>query len=162
LETNLKRIRDDHLKLETKRLNEVMELKRKVDVLQANQPVSSPSGQPYDITQSGSSSLERDMRSPVSLWEETPRIMSCNRSLHIVRVRSRSNERQLWNDRGGNTSSRCMPVESMRPPNSYAGRHHNRANPVYYSSDGSNGGRDSRPEMPLLSAMPPRGVRKPA
>ncbi|KAJ1373699.1 hypothetical protein KIN20_036173 [Parelaphostrongylus tenuis] len=77
-------------------------------------------------------------------------------------VRSRSHGRQLWNDRGGNTSSRCMPVESMRPPNSYAVRHHNRANPVYYSSDGSNGARSPPPEMPLLSAMPPRGVRKPA
>ncbi|KAJ1348249.1 hypothetical protein KIN20_003506 [Parelaphostrongylus tenuis] len=206
LETNLKRIRDDHLKLETKRFNEVMELKRKVDVLQANQPVSSPSGQPYDLTQSGSSSLERDMRSPVSLWEETPRIMSCNRtsaednllrgsflnpkksSMRVRRsdvaqrehspsggekhkekkesshrrVRSRSNGRQLWNDRGGNTSSRCMPVESMCPPNSYTERHHNRANPVYYSSGGSNGGRSPPPEMPLLSAIPPPGVKKPA
>lgn len=211
LESSLKHMRNEHLKLETRRFNEVMELKRRVDVLQANQSLA-PSGQTYDLTQSASS-LERDSRSPVSLWEEAPLTMNHSRinaedgilfgsfsnskkgPMHVRRsdiiqrehspsdgekhkerkesshrrIRSRSNGRKLWNGRVGDSSSRHAPVEPTCPPSSSAefgteasNRRRNRTNTVYYSSGGSNGGRSPPPEMPLLSAVPPPGVKKPA
>lgn len=211
LESELKRMRNNQLKLETKRFNEVIELKRKLDVLQANQSLTSP-GQAYDSNQSASS-LERDLRSPTSMWEEAPHTMnrSCAKPYETIfhgisnrksekgsvrvrrsdivqrghspskeekhrerkefahrRVRSRSNGRQFWSGCAADSSSRYVALEPSRPPISYAefdtdpiSRRHSRSNVVYYSSGGSNGGRSPPPEMPLLSAVPPPGVKKP-
>ncbi|KJH40403.1 hypothetical protein DICVIV_13645 [Dictyocaulus viviparus] len=166
LEADLKRMRNEHLKLETRRFNEVMELKRKMDALQANQKVQplSSTGQIYDLNKPANP-LERDIAcSPVSLWEEPPRSMSGHRpvspddsflfgnymnqkkgsvrirrsgnipsdntpsdvekrkerkeSVHR-RVRSRSNGRQLWNDRLED-SSRYLPMEPTFPTISHA------------------------------------------
>lgn len=39
---------------------------------------------------------------------------------------------------------------------------HSKSTGVYYSSGGSNGGRSPPPEMPLIGAVPPPGIRKPA
>ncbi|KAK5968006.1 hypothetical protein GCK32_018739, partial [Trichostrongylus colubriformis] len=78
LELELKRMRSEHLKLETRRFNEVLELKHKLDMMQTSQmqPLA-PTTHGYDFL----TKPERDdAPSPASLWEEAPRPMSCNRA----------------------------------------------------------------------------------
>lgn len=215
LEMELKRMRNEHLKLETRRFNEVLELKHKLDVLQTTQmqPLA-PSVQGYDFL----NKHERDLaHSPLSLWEEPPRSMSSNcptspddeylfsayppakkgpsrarRSDRLKmdnspsdtekhkerketthrRVRSRSHGRQLWSARKGEvphymTMDPSYHQHHTSHPNVGAdvdphSLRHNRSVNVYYSSGGSNGGRSPPPEMPLLSAIPPPGLKKPS
>ncbi|KIH65998.1 hypothetical protein ANCDUO_03677 [Ancylostoma duodenale] len=52
-------------------------------------------------------------------------------------------------------------VEKRRFDGNSLNRRHGRNNYIYYSSGGSNGGRSPPPEIPLLSAVPPPGVKKP-
>ncbi|WKY17187.1 hypothetical protein Q1695_001646 [Nippostrongylus brasiliensis] len=213
LEVELKRMRNEHLKLETKRFSEVLELKHKLDVLMTAQmqPLT-PAVQGYDYV----NKIERDtVNSPSSLWEEAPRPLSSNRAtspeedflfgtFHTTkkgtgrprrsdrlqmetspaesekrkerketshrRVRSRSHGRQLWNGRLEDMpAGRHLPADRAAPSAHNPGyemdphnRRHNRSVHAYYSSGGSNGGRSPPPEMPLLSAVPPPGLKKPA
>ncbi|VDO74369.1 unnamed protein product [Heligmosomoides polygyrus] len=148
LEMELKRMRNEHLKLETRRFNEVLELKHKLDVLQTTQmqPLA-PSVQGYDFL----NKHERDLaHSPLSLWEEPPRSMSSNwKQLIVVFVLEAMDVSYgaLGKERAD------VDPHSLR---------HNRSVNVYYSSGGSNGGRSPPPEMPLLSAIPPPGLKKPS
>ncbi|CAD6185619.1 unnamed protein product [Caenorhabditis auriculariae] len=83
------------------------------------------------------------------------------------RRRSRSHGRQSYADPLGN-----VPYLTGFPSDSsyqnmaslgfvaLSGRH-SKSGQLNYSSGGSNGGRSPPPEMPLLSAIPPPGVRKP-
>ncbi|KAK6033740.1 hypothetical protein OSTOST_00041 [Ostertagia ostertagi] len=212
LEFELKRMRNEHLKLETRRFNEVLELKHKLDMIQTSQmqPIPSPT-HGYDFL----TNLERNAApSPTSLWEEPPRPMSSNRTstpeegllynafpTHAKktstrarkstraqlsnspsdrekrkesshrRVRSRSHGRLLWDGRSSDTSLQYGPMDhtyprSFLPSTEYemetTGHHRNKVVHVCHSSGGSNAGRSPPPEMPLLSAVPPPGLQKPA
>ncbi|KAK5983472.1 hypothetical protein GCK32_021163, partial [Trichostrongylus colubriformis] len=53
-----------------------------------------------------------------------------------------------------------IPSEHMGYEMESSSHHRNRT--VQVSSGGSNGGRSPPPEMPLLSAVPPPGLKKPA
>ncbi|VDO07796.1 unnamed protein product [Haemonchus placei] len=83
LEYELKRIRSDHLKLETKRFNEVLELKHKLDMMQTSQQMQPLALKThcYDFSTKTEGNLSS---SPTSLWEEAPRLISCNRETFNV------------------------------------------------------------------------------
>ncbi|EYC38479.1 hypothetical protein Y032_0714g1757 [Ancylostoma ceylanicum] len=205
LEAELKRVRNEHLKLETKRFNEVLDLKHRLDAMQTNHPFTQPVP-PYDLLNQSASSAERDTMTPHTLlWEEAPRALSRNcatspeddfshetspftkkgssrgrrsgpsydhpqgdkrrekkESSHR-RVRSRSHGRQLWSS--GVLEQSPPFTERSCSSHEFDGnslnRRHGRNNYIYYSSGGSNGGRSPPPEIPLLSAVPPPGVKKP-
>uniref|UniRef100_A0A7I4Z5U7 Stromal interaction molecule 2b n=1 Tax=Haemonchus contortus TaxID=6289 RepID=A0A7I4Z5U7_HAECO len=216
LEYELKRIRSDHLKLETKRFNEVLELKHKLDMMQTSQHMQplALKTQCYEFSTKTEGNLSS---SPTSLWEEAPRLLSCNRDTFNVttpkedllgaaftysektptrarkydrtpltnfpgerdkrketshrRVRSRSHGRLSWTEKSVDTSTRYVLVEHMIPQSCFpftecgmepAENCHDRAVHIYQSSGGSNGGRSPPPDMPLLGAIPPPGLQKPA
>uniref|UniRef100_A0A1I7WJ46 Ion_trans domain-containing protein n=1 Tax=Heterorhabditis bacteriophora TaxID=37862 RepID=A0A1I7WJ46_HETBA len=92
------------------------------------------------------------------------------------RVRSRSQCRQPYTGMGGMMGGPIPPYISNGPgfpPMQHdlslgmgfpepLNRRHSRSGRVYYSSGGSNSGRSPPPpEMPLLSAIPPPGLKKP-
>ncbi|KAK6762230.1 hypothetical protein RB195_023083 [Necator americanus] len=202
LEAELKRIRNEHLKLETKRFNEVLDLKHRLDAMQKSYPFA-PSVPGYDLLNQSVSPVKKDsVPSHVMLWEEAPRAISrscatspeedflletlpfakrgssrSRRSDRLAndvdrrkekkesayrRVRSRSHGRQVWS---GEHTPRFteLPKSCSSHGLDLNALHHqyNRSSHMYYSSGGSNGGRSPPPEIPLLSAVPPPGVKKP-
>ncbi|KAK6061554.1 hypothetical protein COOONC_00779 [Cooperia oncophora] len=70
-------MRCKHLKLETRRFNEVLELKHKLDIMQTNQlqPIASMAHDYEFLT-----NAERNIApSPTFLWEEATSTETCNR-----------------------------------------------------------------------------------
>ncbi|KHJ99757.1 hypothetical protein OESDEN_00266, partial [Oesophagostomum dentatum] len=204
LEVELKRVRNEHLKLETKRFNEVLDLKHRLDAMQTNHQLSN-SATGYDLlNQSVSSSDRETILPPALLWEEAPRAVSrncatspedeflletlpipkrgsmrgrrsdrgvCDQSSFEMekrrekkesshrRVRSRSHGRQLWG--GAVLDQPQLYPERSGSSHDLLNRRHSRSSHIHYSSGGSNEGRSPPPEIPLLSAVPPPGVKKP-